>query len=415
MRSYFKDTTLAFQSLMKLRILRIFTICLATLAAHAGPNQPKQLALRTAINLGADLGIGGNSMYNPRYFDGDIYVCQINTPSFGRYPSGSNIPTLLVDTTGTPFEHRMMAPFRGAKKSVYLLGSSGANTTAFSRYNFDGQNRVDVEVPGGAQAAESFDWVDENTIIYTTYNPSANRRRLSLARVVAEPFSVTADTRWNVNGYVNTSASTRIRNVRVGGTHTGYAYYGDAGQNDHPKFYTLNLATGAESLLGDAGELTGGGSFGLWTAVERGGRLYVHTTDNGIQVYNLISAATLGALHTTYTKEDLDTATSYAGQYWGFDVSTDGKALLLAGGQSQVFELAVPAEESLRLSIARSGADIILSWPASIANVTVQSATSLSPPNFADLNPQPAITTEQNVKRAAVRIGAANTFYRLRR
>lgn len=89
--------------------------------------------------------------------------------------------------------------------------------------------------------------------------------------------------------------------------------------------------------------------------------------------------------------------------------------MLLAGGQSQVFELAVQAEESLQLSIARSGADVILSWPAAIANVTLQSASSLSPPSFTDLNPQPALKTEQNLNRATLPIGAANTFYRLRK
>ena len=77
----------------------------------------------------------------------------------------------------------MVAPFRGTYATTYLLASSGAMpaTTTFSRYDFDGQNRVDVEVPGGGQGAEGFDWVDDQTIIYTIYNPSANRRRLALA------------------------------------------------------------------------------------------------------------------------------------------------------------------------------------------------------------------------------------------
>jgi hypothetical protein len=51
-------------------------------------------------------------------------------------------------------------------------------------------------------------------------------------------------------------------------------------------------------VLGDAGSLTGTGSFGLWTVVERGGLLYVQTTDNGIQVYEMNSATSLGQLLT---------------------------------------------------------------------------------------------------------------------
>src|SRR5688572_14660961 len=240
---------------------------------QAAPTPPDKLELRRTINLAGDLGIAGSSMYNPRFFDGDLYANQINTPGFGRYPSGSIVPALVVNSTS---EHRMVAPFRGANRAVYLLGASGATTTTLSRYDFNGENRVDVEVPGVAQTTEGFDWVDENTIIYTTYNPSANRRRLSLGRVEAEPFSVTPDTRWNAEGFINTSASTRIRNVRVGDVHGGYAYYGDAGKNESSSFYALNLATGAETLLGNAGILTGGGSFGLWTVLERGGYLYVH-------------------------------------------------------------------------------------------------------------------------------------------
>ncbi|MBI2947484.1 MAG: hypothetical protein HYY23_07550, partial [Verrucomicrobia bacterium] len=257
------------------------TVCLVAWQTHAAPNLPDQLTLRTTIDLAGDLSMPRSSMYNPRLFDGHIYVCQINTPAFGRYPSGSITPSLAVDNRSVPLEHRMVAPFRGANRSIYLFAVSGATTTTFSRYDFNGENRVDAEVPGGGQSVDSFDWVDDNTILYTTYNPSANRKRLSLARVAANPFSVAADTRWNANGFITTSASTRIRNVRVGDLHKGYAYYGDAGQNDNPNFYAINLATGGETLLGNAGPLTGSGSFGLWTVVERGGKLYVQTTDNG--------------------------------------------------------------------------------------------------------------------------------------
>jgi hypothetical protein len=178
---------------------------------------PPPLQLRTIVNPSTDLGIAGSSMYNPRFFDGNIYACQINTPAFGRYPAGTNTPFLVVDNTAIPLEHRMVAPFRGTNSTTYLLAASGATTTTFSRYDFNGQNRVDVDVPGGGQAADSFDWVDADTIIYTTYEPSANRTRLALAKVVAEPFAVTADTRWNADGYITTSVTTRIRNARVGG------------------------------------------------------------------------------------------------------------------------------------------------------------------------------------------------------
>jgi hypothetical protein len=307
----------------------------------------------------------------------------------------------------------MIAPFRGANSSNYLLGSSGATTTTFSRYDFTCENQVEAPVPGENQTAEGFDWVDENTIIYTTYNPSANRKRISRAHVTAEPFSVTPDTRWNANGFATTSVSTRIRNVRVGDVYSGYAYYGDAGQNVNPNFYAINLATGEETLLGNAGTLTGTGSFGVWTVVERGGKLFVQTTDNGVQVYNMTSATALGGLPTTYSKADLDQATGYAGQYWGFDASSDGRTLILGGSPGLAWELAATAEESLVAEISRAGSDIVISWPEAATGVAVEFTTDLSVP-FAPLDPQSAVVTVNGKNTVTVPASAPHAFYRLR-
>ncbi|HOB98118.1 MAG TPA: hypothetical protein PKM43_05150 [Verrucomicrobiota bacterium] len=372
------------------------------------------LKVRNTIHLATDLGITPNTMYNPRYFDDQVYVVQISNPAIGRYPAGSNTPSLAVDNTNPQWEHRMLAPFRGANKSVYILGSSGAvgNTMHFSRYDADGSNRQDAPVPGGETAAASFDWVDENTIIYTTYTPSAARRRLSLARVVAEPFSVTPDTRWNANGYVETTATTRIRNVRVGDQYSGYAYYSDAGQNSDPRFFAINLATGAETALGDAGTLTGTGSFGLWTVVERGGKLYLQTTDNGIQVYTMTSATTLGPLVATYSASLLEEVTGQTGQYWGFDVAPDGTLLL--GRTGQVLELEVRQTEPPLLSIARAQDNVILSWPATATDAVLQATPSLAPLNFVDLDPQPPVSVVEGQNTVTIPSGAAAMFYRLR-
>ena len=370
------------------------------------------LKLRNTIRLADDLEIPGNSMFNPRYFDGDVYANQINTPSFGRYPAGTNVPSLLVNNISIPLEHRMVAPFRGENRALYLLGASGPTTTTFSRYDFDGANRVDANVPGDGQIAEGFDWADENTIIYTTYNPSANRRRLSLARVNAEPFSVAADNRWNGNGFIETTATTRIRNVRTGDHFSSHAYYGDAGQNSNPKFFAIDLANGTETELGNAGVLTGTGSFGLWTVVERGGLLYVQTTDNGIQVYEMNSATSLGQRRATYPKELLEELTGYAGQFWGFDVDTEG-TLLLSGGGGLAYELEPQAVEPLRLAISSSADAVILSWSAAVTDAVIQAATDLT--GFDDLDPQPSVEIIQGQNTATIPSTAGRQFYRLRR
>jgi hypothetical protein len=387
-------------------------LCLEALLTQAQPLLPAQLQLRVTLQLAADLGIAGNSTFNPRFFDGFAYANQISTPGFGRYPSGSGIPSVVVNNTATPLEHRMVAPFRGAYASTYMLGSSmglAPGTTTLSRYDFDGSNRVDANTPDN-QAAEGFDWVDEDTVIFAVYNPSGSRKRLYLADVVAHPFSVARNTTWNGDGYITTSVGTRIRNVRVGDVYHDYAYYGDGNQNTSPSFYALHLPTGTETWLGNAGLLTGSGSFGVWTVLERGGYLYVQTTDNGIQVYEMIDATTIGSLYTTYAKADLDAITGYTGQCYGLDVTPNGAQMLLGAAGGLVFELGSPV-----LSIARSGTDVILSWPATVNAVAIQATLGFSPASFADLDPQPAVQVSGKFNTATLSAAEGHSFFRLRK
>ena len=377
------------------------------------PYLGEDLQRRVTVNPSADIGTAGNSMFNPRLFDDKVYANQINNPCFGRYPWGSNIPEVLVTNIGTTtLEHRMVAPFRGANRFTYMMGSShiiGGEQPTFTRYDWDGFNPISTYT-ADSLAAAGWDWVDNDTIIYTVYTPTY-RTRLCLADVVAEPFSIAFNTTWNPNGYVETSVTTRIRNVRVGDVYRGYAYYGDAGQNNNPKFYAINLATGAETELGSLPTLTGSGSFGLWTAVERDGYLYVQTTDNGVYVYKMTDATTLGPLYTTYTKAQLDAATGGSTQYFGWDAAVDGKRLLIGGLQGNVYEL----QGRPSLAISRSGASVQLSWSASVAAQVLQSATSLSAGDFSDVTPQPPFVQDGELTKASVSIGSTTTFFRLRK
>lgn len=391
------------------------TACLVASLAQAAPIQSEQLLPGVTVQPSADLGISSNSMFNPRYFEGNIYANQINVPCFGRYPSGSSEPEMLVDNSfNIALEHRMVAPFRGGFSSIYLIASSSAaaSTTTFTRYDYDGSNPVTVDAPDWL-TIDAFDWVDEDTIIYAPY-ASGYRNRLYVADVVAEPFALTRNTSWNADGYATTSVSSRIRNVRTGDVFSGYAYYGDAGQNNNPGFYALNLATGAETLLGNAGTLTGGGSFGVWTVLERDGYLYVQTTDNGVQIYSMTDATTLGALYATHTKEQLDAVTGGSAQYFGLDVTADGKKWLLAGLEGKVYEL-LAQEGSPSLAISLSGENILLSWPASFSNLIVQATADLAT-GFADLDPQPAVVESDGTNTATIAIleGTDRTFFRLR-
>lgn len=330
---------------------------------------------------------------------------------FGRYFLGATNAEILVNNTGNnALEHRMVAPFRGANRLAYLLGSSSAAGPAstFTRYDHDGNNPNTIEAPDSL-VADAFDWVDDDTIIYAVYS-SGNRTKLSLADVAAEPFAITKSTAWNADGFVTTSTTTRIRNVRRGDLYRGFAYYGDAGQNTNPTFYAINLATGAETLLGNLGTLTGSGSFGIWTVLERDGYLYVQTTDNGIQIYAMANATTLGQLYGTVTKEQLDAITGASSQYFGLDLTQNARTWILAGVGGNVFQL----DGGTMLSVAKSGGNLVLSWAAGANAMVIQSTANLAS-GFVDMSPQPAITANGDQNIATVPASAGTTFFRLRK
>ena len=178
--------------------------------------------------------------------------------------------------------------------------------------------------------------MDDDTIIHTSYK-SGLRTNLYLTDIKADPFQVTANTSWNANGYVTTGPTTRIRNVRVGDVYRGYAYYGDSGVKT-AGFWAINLATGVSTRLG-AVDVTGDGSWGVWTVKEVDGFLYVHTTHDGVYVYNMTDATTLGTLHTRYTKERLDALAEATNPNWGFDVVDEGARMLLSAGLGKVIEI----------------------------------------------------------------------------
>ena len=369
------------------------------------PVQAGGWQLRAPLAPHTDLGLNGNSIYNPRSFDENIFAPQINDYCFGVYPEDSTI--MSAGTTEEGRQTRMVSPFRGVYNSTYML-ASGGGLNPYTRYNWDATNPQDAAFPDG-QASESFDWVDDDTIICTDYT---TKQRLYMVDVAVEPFALTKNTTWNANGYVTTPASTRIRNVRVGQTYSGYAYYGDAGQNTNPKFYAIELATGTSTELGSLGTLTGAGSFGLWTVVERGNYLYVQTTDNGIQVYGpMINATNKGPLYATYAKTELDALTSVKtiDQYYGMDLSADAGKMLLGAAFGNVYVL----EPAFKLGIAMSGANVILSWPSYHTSAVIESSADLSL-GFTEMSPQPSLGKSGNMNTAIIPASAPQ-FFRLRK
>lgn len=329
--------------------------------ALGGPLPGESLKVGTVIDIGNDLTVR-NSMFNPRSFGGKDYVVQINTPhrGVGCYPAGSAVCEALAEIKDGA-EVRMACPFPA---DSYILLAGGASSDYFSRIDPNLNLATRVFATNLAVTPSSFDWVDNDTIIHTSYK-SGLRANLYLTDVRTDPFQVTPNTRWNANGYVASGVTTRVRNVRVGDVYKGFAYYGDSGVAT-AGFWAINLATGAPTRLG-ALNVTGDGSWGIWTVKEVDGFLYVHTTHNGVYVFAMTDATTLGALQTLYTKEQLDALAQDTNPNWGFDVVDHGTRMLLSAGLGRVIEI-VDSRTAGKPRPANGAVDVsqtpILSWSA---------------------------------------------------
>ena len=344
------------------------------------PLPSDSLGIRTVIGIGADLGGNGKTLYCPRSFDGKNYIVQI-TPlghlGFGIYPADSpdyEVLSFIGDGPGV----RMAAPFPTAD---YVLTTGSYNNDLFSRFdpNLSVESRVFADTP--ATRPNSFDWIDDNTIIYGSYE-SGLRTNLYLADINAEPFTVTPNTTWNANGYVTTPATVRIRNVRKGDIYSDYAYYGDAAVHNNAGFWAIKLATGVSTKLGELESVSGDTSWGLFTVKEVDGYLYVQTTDDGIYIYNMIDATTLGTLHTRYTKDRLDMLSEDTQTKWGFDVVAGGARMLLCAGHGRAIEFGLPRVDA--------GDNQTIIWPGH--EVTLQLNTAIVW-HIGEPNPMDLVTT----------------------
>ncbi|MCK5272620.1 MAG: hypothetical protein KAJ52_08575 [Sedimentisphaerales bacterium] len=337
------------------KLLLVVLVSGMSMPVSGEPLPSESLDVRTVIEIGIDLGYD-NYLYNPRSFNGKNYIAQINsgTKGLGCYPVDSSVYEALARIVNDPGT-RMAGPFPTAD---YILAAGDYGNDLFSRFDPDLSLSSRVFATNVNVRPSSYDWVDENTIIHNSYL-SGLRQNLYLTDVNAEPFQVTANTTWNANGYVTTPATVRIRNVRVGDVYSGYAYYGDAAVNT-AGFWAINLATGVSTRLGTV-EITGSGSWGLWTVKELDGYLYVHTTDNGIYIYNMIDATTLGTLHTRYTKDVLDALTESTDQNNGFDVAADGRRMLITAGRGRAVEFGLPRMDPVNGAV-NVLVDTNLSW-----------------------------------------------------
>jgi len=93
---------------------------------------------------------------------------------------------------------------------------------------------------------------------------------------------------------------------------------------------------------------------------------------------------------------------------WGSLNSPVTPSIVLALRIFDVAPYALPT-----VSISQSGGNVIISWPASFGNLTLQSTPTLSPSGWTNVSPQPAIVPSGNENRMTVPIGPGNLFFRL--
>ena len=181
-----------------------------------------------------------NVVYNPRICNGEVFAVDISAPvySAGRFLEGSTTPD--VEILGVK-ESRMISPLdRTSKTWILSAGGSTADTAYFSLWDYATMTER-VDDTNLAIRPNAFDWVDSDTVISASYQ-SGQRNRLYLVDIATDPsFTVTLNTSWNVDGYVEAPpATTRIRTVSVGDRYSGYAYFGNAGVNS-ADFWAINL------------------------------------------------------------------------------------------------------------------------------------------------------------------------------
>ena len=78
------------------------------------------------------------------------------------------------------------------------------------------------------------------------------------------------------------------------------------------------------------------------------------------------------------------------------------------------FAMPITLLPAARLSIAKIGGSVVVSWPTNSGLLNVQSAKSLVPADWMDLDPPPTITTVGTNYQASLPLSASNVFFRLK-
>lgn len=289
--------------------------------------------------------VAGGSAYNPRSADGKNHIVglQSRLSVFGR---GGSTPDVAVSYS----TDQRMTTRAGFGGTDYVLASGGSYNNSFALLNYSTLSVVALATSSyGAVEPATFDWVDNGTIIFSSYE---NRGVLYMADVAYSNGALTVAE--SGIGAVTTSAA-RIRSVFVGDVYNGYAYYSSSSASS-VGVYALDLTTGVESLVMTYTEGQYRYNHGVWTVKELDGYLYIHTPGDGVTVYNMTDATTVGSVAETYSQSLLDSLTGNTNASYGFDVVENGNRMLYSNG-TQVVEFVY---DKPPVAVWGSGAVVVL-------------------------------------------------------
>ncbi|HPC48723.1 MAG TPA: hypothetical protein P5125_00010 [Kiritimatiellia bacterium] len=177
-------------------VTAVFAALVAQAAVTPAPVPAGALKMKRMMKLS-----NTGSVYNPRICNGEVFAVDISAPvySAGRFLEGSTTPD--VEILGVK-ESRMISPLdRTSKTWILSAGGSTADTAYFSLWDYATMTER-VDDTNLAIRPNAFDWVDSDTVISASYQ-SGQRNRLYLVDIATDPsFTVTLNTSWNVDGYV---------------------------------------------------------------------------------------------------------------------------------------------------------------------------------------------------------------------
>jgi hypothetical protein len=300
------------------------------------PIPPSDLKLRASTTPPS----GSGGIYNLRIINDRTFFAAIITGGTKATAGRTNASqfTIAYDAAPATNDIRATIPFQGVNSESYILLGGGSSNNNFRRYSFSMANETSATLPFANTGSHGVDWVNDNTLLFSGYE-TGTRNRLHLVTVTPDPFSLSVNTLWNSNGYVN-SAATRIRDVRVGRFFRTHAYYADsiASYPATAGVYALNLTTGTETKIIDLTNLNSE----IYSVVEASGYLFVHTFGHGVFVYKLGDATSIaeslsGNLQTTYYSKSLfDTIASASSSNYAFDVSENLSQMALAYATTKI-------------------------------------------------------------------------------